>query len=246
MDRGHFWGALMSAASELSRQFRVAQQSLAMHTYLKERYARRALGAKCAGLIASVIFCATTFADDGIFKWLGVSSAAGQYLLGIASIAAFAGSLTLMVFDWDAKAGRHGDAADRLTMVVSLFRRHRSETGAWPANLGQELTDAYWDASRAVTPIPNRCHPRLKARYLLAIAVNRIVDRAPGCHPDLIRLILIARGVRRGVALARTSEFGDGDRATTMCDTPPSDAGATPARSVSHSEGDCGGRGVST
>ena len=64
---------------ELRREFRLAAQTVAMHDALKDRFSARARAAEIVLLLASVLFCAATFAPDSLLS--GVESPLGLFRL---------------------------------------------------------------------------------------------------------------------------------------------------------------------
>jgi hypothetical protein len=194
-----FGGLSMSSFSgkELSRQFRVLGQTLAMHTMLRDRYATRALIIDIVLLACSVIFCATIFAGDDVITQAGLSPRNVRYVLGVASITAFFASLIALRVDWKGKSARHRDAAQKLTSILSLFRETRQEDGTWPQDRGAELHQAYWEAMKNVVEVPARPFVGLKARYLKNIELSKMLDSIPGCPVFILRLILFCRSISK-------------------------------------------------
>jgi hypothetical protein len=194
-----FGGINMSSVSgkELSRQFRVLDQTLSMHTILRDRYATRGLIIDIVLLACSVIFCATTFARDDVFTQFGFSPQNVRYVLGVASIAAFFASLTALRVDWKGKSARHRDATQKLTSVLALFRETRQEDGTWPQDRGAELHQAYWEAMNNVIEVPTSSFVGLKSRYLRNVEVSKMLDSMPGCPVFMLKLILFCRSISK-------------------------------------------------
>lgn len=178
----------MPSKAEIDRQYRVLRQTLSMHSMLAEKYAMRAMVVESVILVVSVAFCATTFAEDSLYKALHVSPDQARIALGILSIAAFASSLLLMTLQWRQRSAQHSDAADRWSNALERFREAKSDTGSWPDSLLQELSDSYWEADRNSVKIPTAQFSKLKSRYLLKVAVSELQSAYPGCP----RLILAA------------------------------------------------------
>jgi len=99
--------------SETVRQYRVLRQTLSIHSILRDRYTRKANIVDSILLVSSVIFCATTFASEELYKQFGVSLTKGQFILGFASIIVFCCSILLFIAGWREKAIQHRDAADK-------------------------------------------------------------------------------------------------------------------------------------
>jgi hypothetical protein len=116
------------SAKEIERQYRVARQTLGIHGLLRDRLALKSRIAEIVLLLASVIFCAATFAADDLYRTIGLSPAAAHIGLGLASILAFAFSVTLLVVNWkeawaDTAMQR---AAGRMSSDVQNSARRRS------------------------------------------------------------------------------------------------------------------------
>jgi len=123
---------------EIERQYRVLRQTLSMHTMLRDRYASLALFIDIVLLGCSVVFCATTFSADELLARLGLPPETVRDVLRIASVVAFLAALVSLRVDWKAKSSRHGDAAERLTKLLGLFRNRRNDDGAWPEDVRAE------------------------------------------------------------------------------------------------------------
>ena len=174
-----------SSQKELDRKFRVLQQILGIHSELRDRYKKRALLSEITLLGCSVVFCTTVFAGDDFFQNFGIQPSVGNLLLGFASVLAFFTSLVLLLIDLKGNAARHGDAADKWTSALSLFRETRQEDGTWADSRESALNKAYWDADHNSVKIPDRQFNSLKARYLLKVEMSRLQSTYPGC-PRLI------------------------------------------------------------
>lgn len=184
------------SSKELERQYRLARQTLAMHHALRDSLKRKARAAESVLLVASVVFCATTFAGDDLYQFIGVDTDRSGLVLGLASVSAFAAALLSMVFDWKGDTARHQDAAERWSEVVRLFRESRSEDGTWSDDAATRLSAAYWEASKNTTPIPDKRFNGLKAAYLAKIEVSKTIDKYPGAPGILIWLLVCVRGAR--------------------------------------------------
>jgi len=189
---------------ELTRQFRILKQMLSMHAMLRDRYFRCALLIDILLLASSVVFCATTFARDGVFSYLGLSPTNVRYILGIASIVAFFASLVALRSDWKGKGASHRDAVQKLGKVLSTCRECQQEDGSWPQDCMSDLHRAYWDAMNNIIEVPDRLFVTLKTRHLKKVELSKMSDLNPGCPVFVLRIILFFKGVAR--AVRRTPE----------------------------------------
>lgn len=174
-------------AKEIERQYRVLGQSLSMHSWLREKYSRKARAVEIILLVSSLIFCVTTFTGDEFFAFFGVGEEAGRIILGLTSTAAFASSLVILVIDWRGHAALHGEAVDRFHEVLQRFRERQRDDGSWPSEKRSELAAAYREVNKNTVDIPNRRFNGLKARYLRQKTINGLKDKYPGCP----RIVLI-------------------------------------------------------
>jgi hypothetical protein len=182
---------------ELSRQFRVLDQTLSMHTTLRDRYEQRALIIDLLLLASSVVFCASAFASDDALSRLGPTPQEVRYLIRLFSVLAFMLSIMSLRLNWKEKFTRHRDAADKFARVVALFRKQRGPDGTWPLDGSAELDTAYWEAMRNSVPIPEAVFVRLKARHLRKVELSRMLDSNPGCPVIVLRVKLFCSSLRR-------------------------------------------------
>src|SRR5438128_1755418 len=150
---------------ELERQYRVARQTQAMHTMLRDRYGGLATAIDIGLLASSVVLCATAFAREDLFVKIGLSPADTRNLRGIFSVLAFFLSLTAIRVNWKGKSANHHEAARKLTGLVALFRNLRRADGTWPPERAEEIQRAYWETMDNIVPIPGRPFVPLKVRY---------------------------------------------------------------------------------
>lgn len=200
---------------ELDRQFRVLRQTLGVHALLRDRHAKMALIAEIILLGCSVVFCATTFASQELYRELGISGSFTRILLGIASVLAFFAALVMLIVDWKGQAARHEDAARKWGETLNLFRETRREDGSWPSDRADKLSRAYWEAHRNTVFIPERKFNSCKARYLLKVEESKMISLHPGSPRFVLRLILRVTGTARAIrnASCRHEEASDGKKA---------------------------------
>jgi hypothetical protein len=186
----------MSADAELTRQYRVARQTLAMHTMLRDRFIRLATVMDVLILVCSVIICAVTFARDDLFARFGLSATAMRDLIGVASVAVFILSIVALRVDWKACSANHHEAARKLTSLVAQYRGAKQEEDTWPPARAEELQRMYWEVMDNIVPIPAKAFAKLKARYLRSVEVSKMLDLRPGCPVWVLRIVLLSRSIR--------------------------------------------------
>jgi len=182
---------------ELSRKFRVLDQTLSMHTILRDRYAQRALAVDLLLLACSVVFCASAFASDTVLSRFGRPPEEIRYLLRFFSVLAFMLSILSLRVDWKGKSAAHRDAATKMSRAIASFRKYRGADGTWPPESSAELDAIYWEAMHNSAPVPDALFVKLKARHLRKIELSRMLDSNPGCPILLLRLILLCRSLKR-------------------------------------------------
>jgi hypothetical protein len=182
---------------EIERQYRTIRLLLDAHGFLKDRHDRLARLFEISLLGCSVVFCATTFAQDGLYQWMGIPAEGGRYLLGVASIIAFGISVSLLAVDVRGRAALHGAAMDRWARAQIEFRRVQPDTGSeWPLPSRAHLHEVYWSADRESVKIPNSWFLALKSRHLRKVEVSKLKSRYPSCPRFVISLSLRARDTR--------------------------------------------------
>ena len=182
---------------ELSRKFRVLDQTLSMHTALRDRYAQRALAVDLLLLACSVVFCASAFASDTVLSRFGRPPEEVRYLLRFFSILAFMLSILSLRVDWKGKSASHRDAAAKMSRAIASFRKYRGADGTWPSECSAELDAVYWEAMHNSVSVPDALFVSLKARHLRKIELSRMLDLNPGSPVWVLRVILLCRSFKR-------------------------------------------------
>ena len=197
---------------ELSRKFRVLDQTLSMHATLRDRYARRALTVDLLLLMCSVTFVATAFASDSALSHFGLSPDQIRFLLRIFSVLAFMLSILSLRIDWKGKSATHRDAAAKMSRAAASFRKLRRADGTWPDECAAELDAIYSEAMLNSVPVPDASFVNLKARHLRKVELSRMLDSNPGCPVALLRLVLLWRSVRRTFGRSKPEAEAANDR----------------------------------
>jgi hypothetical protein len=117
--------------------------------------------------------------------------------LGLASILAFAFSVTLLVVNWKEAWADHREAARRWSHVVETFRTLRDDDRAWPENARDQLNAEYWEAARTTVVILENRFNSLKKRYLCKVAISEMSNTYPACPTILLALMLSVRHILR-------------------------------------------------
>jgi len=182
---------------ELSRKFRVLNQTLSMHTCLRDRYADRALLVDSLLLASAVVFCASAFAGDDVLSRLGPTPQEVRYIIRVFSVMAFMLSILSLRIGWKEKSANHRDAAQKMTRALALFRKYEEPDGTWRADARAELDAAYWEAMHNSVPIPEKLFVKLKSRHLKKVEISRMLTLNPGRPIFVLRLMLLYWSFRR-------------------------------------------------
>ena len=181
--------------AEVQRQYRVLQQTLSMHTMLRDRYTSLALGLDISLLLGSLVLCGAVFTGDDLLRGIGLTQSITRGVMGGASFLVFFATLIGLRVSWKGKAERHRHAADRLTEGLARFRESRSEDSTWQEDRTADLNQLYWSIMRNVTPIPSNQFNQLKARHLRKVRISKMLDASPGCPVCFVRLVVLWEGL---------------------------------------------------
>ena len=184
---------------ELDRKLRVLDQTLSMHTTLRDRYTRRALIVDSLLIACAVVFCASAFATDAALARFGATPEHVRFFLRASSVLAFMLSIISLRIDWKGQSANHGDAAAKMSRALAVFRNNRDEDGAWKQGCAAELDSAYWEAMNNSAPIPSNTFVKLKASHLRKLELSKMLDSNPGCPVFWLRLSLLSSSLRRSV-----------------------------------------------
>ena len=187
------------SSMELERQYRVLQQTLSIHSVLRDKYKHKANIVDATLLVASVVFCTTTFASDDLYLKLGLLPSESRFILGIASIIAFAASLLLLFSGWREKAVQHREAVEKWSSVLEEFRCKRDDSGSWHDADGTFLAGLYWEASRNTVTIPANRFNALKSKYLRRVEVSKMLSKYPGCPRFVCWTMITCKSVLNAV-----------------------------------------------
>lgn len=193
------------SCKETARQYRVAQQTLAMHSDLRDQYARLGLVIEILLLVFTALISTTTFAGDEFYGTLSVAPDWGRLFVGGASAVAFAGSLILLLLDPRGRSARHAETAAKWSPLVLEYRRHKREDDTWPEDKASELAESYAETCDTCSPVPERKFNKLKSRYLRKVEVSRLKGRHPGCPMIILGLLCRLRDTRAAINSFKTS-----------------------------------------
>ena len=181
---------------EISRQYRLTKQMVAMHHTIADSCRLKAKSAKLILLGSSVIFLVTSFAEKALFESLGLNPAISKLILKVASAVAFFSSTALLIIDWSGTAARHRDSANRFAGLLMKLRASRDDSGLWPSAQLEELSAAYQQVNENSATIPDKKFNSLKIKYLIKKEVSSLASKHPGAPHLLVWLWVKWHGAR--------------------------------------------------
>lgn len=170
-----------------------------MHHSLHDAYKFKAKFSEIVLLAASVIFLSTTFASSELYLLLGLQPDTAKLFLGITSVIAFIGSLTLLLLKWPEKAAQHKESAELWGVALNKYRNTRLEDGAWPEDIITELNEEYFNASCDSIDIPDKVFSFLKVEYLAKVEISKLASRYPGAPYFILWTIVKVIGSYRAL-----------------------------------------------
>ena len=180
---------------EVKRQARVVDQMLSMHSALRDRYSRKAIGLTIVILGLSVVLCTITFLPDSALEPLGISAAANRFIIGGLGSLVFFLALMELFLRWQAISVHHSDAAEELAKLKLQYRTALSRGEVDPGAC-EMLKQAYEACMEKLPPIPERLFPSLKSHHLRKIRLSQMIDSNPGSPVWFLRLRLLWAGIR--------------------------------------------------
>ena len=182
--------------NEVKRRYRVADQMVTMHSLLRDRYVKRAIGLDSSIFLSSIVIAALAFFDPTLLEWLPWTVGSTRIAIGILAIIAFFASIMGWRVDWKGKADAHGRAAAAYTKAKFTLRGIDSTTDMRTLELALAQ---YEEIGRNVIAIPDSKFLNLKSEHLLKIQTSRFLDRFPGVPVRCIRLQLRIRHTLRSL-----------------------------------------------
>lgn len=175
------------AAAETSRQRRVTDQLLSMHSYLRDRKSRTAKAITASILVLTALGSTVAFAcSDVKLTILGVTADRATWV-GFLTFATFALVLVDLVLDQRGEAAAHADAARRL---ADLKARYRDSDGRETAD---RLTEHYVEVTAEIVEVPAASFNRLKSRHLRKIEVSKLLSEHKGMSVRKAKRLLKTR-----------------------------------------------------
>jgi len=181
---------------ELNRQFRVLNQTLSIHCFLRDRYLKYSFILDIIVLLCSVILCATIFAKNELYVFLGLETGNSQNLLGIFSVIIFFVSLLHFLVKWKEKSEKHKDAIKKLSKTLSLFRELQKEDKTWDSEDRHKLNTQYWQSMRNIVEIPEKLFLKMKAKHIRKVEVSKLSDNYKGCPIFILKIIVLSRSMK--------------------------------------------------
>jgi hypothetical protein len=182
--------------TESDRQYEVIDMLISGHSWLRDRYARRALVLNVSLLGCVVLLNACVFIGDETLKMLVAYPSAARVGLGFFSVAVFFVSLVEFRLDWKGKAVRHGEAIAKLGALKLEYRDAYKEHHGQDEATNARLFEEYSRVTREVVEIPDAAFNAAKSRHLLKKELSKESSRHPLVPLWILRLRLRWRGIR--------------------------------------------------
>lgn len=182
---------------ELSRQAKVVDMMLTMHSILASRYRLRAQILELTLVAASIFLAALALADPAVLSYFNVRPQTARILIGLCTILVFFLSIVSLIVDWKGKASQHQKAFDTLiplksewSHMLTAYEEHDDDERAAFAQRSA-LTIG------SLIPIPDSQFNRLKARHYRKVMLSKLVSAHPGSSVSVLRLCLWWRSNRK-------------------------------------------------
>ena len=179
------------ALKEISRQRRLVDQLITMHSALRDGYTAQSTTLICVMLVASVVGIAFAFAGGSTQVTIVGLTADRSTWLGWLAVLTFSLTLIDLVLDLRGAARRHDDAVRQLAALKSEYRI--------PPPPGQEVAERERRSQRyqavvdTLPPIPERKFNKLKARHLRKVEISKYLSNNPGASVRQARRALRQR-----------------------------------------------------
>jgi len=199
-------------ADEISRQTRIIDMMISMHSILRDRFRRRALAVDLVVLVASACLLAVRFVDPAILQVLKVTPERARLVTGIVSVIVFLMSLVMLRVDWKERSSQHARAASALAGLKSRGRTLGLTPNAdYDVNAAEFLQDCARTMAGLI-PIPESNFVRLKARHLQKRLLSEAIGANPGAPVFLVGLrlrIAASRHVHVSTIRGQSSDTDD-------------------------------------
>jgi hypothetical protein len=175
---------------EINRVKRVADLLTSAHSFLRDRYARRAMILDILILGASVWLTAMVFVEPRIGVRLAPPGVDREIGIGLIAIGTFFLSLVQMRVDWKGKTDAHARAATVYSAIKLASTDLLSRNAPITEDEYNRFRDRYADAGGATVAIPESIFNKLKKRHLMKVAISKHLSSHPAASIVLIHLRL--------------------------------------------------------
>jgi hypothetical protein len=179
--------------TEIERQKKVISMMITGHSVLSAKYSRLSSLFEITLLIASIIINALLFVDANfITRFTSINQETQKLIIGIASIAVFAISLTLLQVKWKEKAENHSKASEQLFILLQDCRNILSLTESEEKKLlCQEFDKKYNQVLNILVKIPHNQFNHLKLLHYRKIELSKLIEKHPGSRLLILKLKLL-------------------------------------------------------
>ena len=185
-----------SSKEENERQYKLIDQSLSMHSSLRDKYGRYALWLNTIQIGVSLFLCGFAFVADGVLRSLGFDPARARVVLGIFAVIVLLLSITEFRVDWKAVGSKHSEAARHLTELKAKYRKAFSESAGDDPQKNFRLTTEYDKMMALLLPIPEQYFIQMKGGHRFKQELSQRVSRNPKAPVWFLRIQLRWEGIR--------------------------------------------------
>lgn len=192
---------------EIEDHYRIIDQTLSGHAYLRDRYKRSALGADLLLFASSIGLCAMVFIDADSLAKIGISPLEARWIIGLCSLTNFFISIVVLRVDWKERSEKYRQSCVTLGGLKAACRTLIKQETATPEEcdkLGGECAAGL----SCVPEIPEKLFPKLKAHHLRKVALSKLVDANPGAPVWILRARLLATSTTQ-VVRAKSSKSNE-------------------------------------
>jgi len=184
---------------ENQRQYETIDQSLTMHSALRDMYARRAFWLNTIQIGTSLVLCVFALAGDAVFVELGFVPELARFGLGLCSVIVLLISITEFRVDWKTIGSLHAQAARDLAKIKVQYRRVYNSTLGRDSKSNALLTTQYERTVVSLPPIPEKHFSQLKARHQFKRILSQRLSNNPKSYGWFLRIQLRWEGIKMTV-----------------------------------------------
>ena len=184
-----------ASQQENERQYKLVDQSLSMHSSLRDENQQCAFWLNTTQIGISLFLCVFVFVGDNVLSSLGYDPAMARFILGFSAVIVLLLSITEFRVDWRSIGSRHAQAVEHLARLKAKYRKAFSESHGNDSKKNSMLTTQYEKTIINLPPIPERHFNRLKAQHQFKGILSRRLSQNPKAPEWFLRIQLRLEGV---------------------------------------------------